>query len=453
MGNEDLMEIKSFSGTLEACGHSTPITFSVSISHAGKINFDFGVIPLTQETAYIKTLFYKESPKSEVFTLSGTSEDGTEFKTKDLYFTCLNDSWSKEAGSQMRPDGNCRCAELHRILDEISPKPFLRMCVKGLKSRFELRATSSLGAIVMNGFKSLDDPDTITGSITIQPETNPVDLSDWHEKAEKLLEHIRRVMFVASAAILQVPIIEYIVGNKCEITVFSQLKHAPSSMDVIHIHDLQHFFEAAIKSLFNPPVQVKNLFFAIEWFSMDSSYSEVRLVNAMTALENLVDSNLDDTDALIQSANEFEKTRKVLRQVIKECVAKWPDEDAKKAGEVVSALNENLANLNRRSIFEKIKRLAELWSVSFDGISDKQLRSAKKARDLIVHRGNYYEAGEDNSDDLWEHVAVIREIVVRFLLTAINNKGSYCSYLGGYHITQFPPQASDLNCCEEETLS
>jgi hypothetical protein len=119
--------------------------------------------------------------------------------------------------------------------------------------------------------------------------------------------------------------------------------------------------------------------------------------------------------------------------------------DSENIGDGVNELDAKLLNLNRKSIFEKIKRLAELWSVPFDGISDRQIKSAKSARDLIVHRGNYDKAGEDKNDDLWEHVTVIREIVVRFLLTAVNYNGSYCSYLGGYHRTQFPPQASELN--------
>ncbi len=445
MGNQDLMEIKSFSGTLEASGYSTPITFSASISHGGKIIFDFGVIPLIQQNAYILKLFHKESIKSENFTLSGTSEDGTEFTTKDLYFTCLNDSWSKEAGSLMRPVGECQSAELLCTLDEISPKPLLRIRLKGFQNFYRLTATCRLGLIEMGGISLIDVPDTVTVSIEIRPEKPPVDLATWHDEADKLLEHVRRLMSVASAAILQVPIIEYIVENKYKITVLSQSEHSPSGLCVIHFPDQQPFFEAAVKSFFEPPIQVKNLFFAFEWFSIGSSYSEVRLVNAMTAIENLVDSNLADSDTFIRPKSEFNTTRRVLRQVIKQCIEKWSDDDLKNVGEAVTALNEKLSDLNRRSIFEKIKRLAELWSVPLDGISDEQIKFAKAARDLIVHRGNYYEEGKDQGDNLWEHVTVIREIVVRFFLTAINFKGSYCSYLGGYHITQFPPQASELN--------
>ena len=34
--------------------------------------------------------------------------------------------------------------------------------------------------------------------------------------------------------------------------------------------------------------------FVVDWFVMDTTYKEVRLVNAMTVLENLIASNLDD---------------------------------------------------------------------------------------------------------------------------------------------------------------
>jgi hypothetical protein len=314
VGNQDLMEIKSFSGTLEASGYSTPITFSASISHAGKIIFDFDVIPLTPETAYIQKLFHKESPESPDFTdftLSGKSEDGTEFTTKNLFFEHLsqNPPWF-DADDYLKLVCKCDEAVFHRTLDNPAQKPLLRIRLKGFESCSQLRATSPLGTIVMNGNKSIDDTDTITGDIEIQPETDPVNITYWYDDTYKLLEHIRRVMFVASAAILQVPIIEYIVENKYKITVLSQSKHAPSLMNVIQVNDQQPFFEAAVKSFFEPPIQVKNLFFAIEWFSMDSSYVEVRLVNAMTALENLVDSNLGDKDALILSKGEFNNTKK-----------------------------------------------------------------------------------------------------------------------------------------------
>jgi hypothetical protein len=136
---------------------------------------------------------------------------------------------------------------------------------------------------------------------------------------------------------------------------------------------------------------------------------------------------------------EFDKIRTKLRQVIKKCVEKWTKEEAENAKDFVVELNERLADLNRRSIFQKIKTLSERWSVPLDGICDEEIRAAKRARDLIVHRGHYYEEENEEREDLWGHVTIIREIVVRFLLTAIGYKGSYLSYHGGYHDADFPP--------------
>jgi hypothetical protein len=36
-------------------------------------------------------------------------------------------------------------------------------------------------------------------------------------------------------------------------------------------------------------------------------------------------------------------------------------------------------------------------------------------------------------------VAVVREIVARFLMASIGYEGQYASFLGGWHLTRFPP--------------
>ena len=84
--------------------------------------------------------------------------------------------------------------------------------------------------------------------------------------------------------------------------------------------------------------------------------------------------------------------------------------------------------------------MANQWGVPFDGISDVEIRAAKKARDLIIHRGYYYEEGNNYQDDLWKHVTIIREILVRFILTAIGYEGDYISYFGGAHQAKFFPK-------------
>ena len=150
-------------------------------------------------------------------------------------------------------------------------------------------------------------------------------------------------------------------------------------------------------------------------------------------------------DTKIRTDKESEKIRKVLRRVIKRCVNNWSgEEEEEKAKDIVSDLNEKLLDLNRRTILRKVEILAKRWSVPLDDISDKKIQEAKSARDYSVHRGHYYEEGKENTA-LWEHVTVMREIVIRFLLTIIGYKGRYISYLGGYHEAKFPPQVDVAN--------
>lgn len=444
MQDRGLFEFKTFTGCLQANGGSTPIKFSARIDNAGEVKFDFGTIPLTQETFFIKKCWAHESSAINCFSLSGKSDDGFEFKTTELQFNSLTTESTKDDGSCMSLIGSSSRAEFHRKLSEPAQKPLFRMHLKGFQNFNQLNSNCRLGTVLMDGNSSIDDPDTITGYVSVSPNNEIVDLSTWRKEASDLLEHVRQVMSLASAAVLHAPIIEYFAGHDVEVVAFSQTRQSPSPMRIIHFLDQQPVFDAAVLSFFSPPFKVKNLFFAIEWFAMEATYNEVRLVNAMTVLENLVASNICDSDAMIRPPKEFEKLRTKLRQVIKKCVDKWSSEEEEKAKEVVAELNERLADLNRRSIFQKLKTLSNFWLIPLEGISDDKIKAAKKARDLIVHRGHYYEEGKENSDDLWEHVTVVREIVIRFLLTAIGYKGRYYSYLGGYHESQFPPHADSF---------
>jgi len=248
-------------------------------------------------------------------------------------------------------------------------------------------------------------------------------------------------MSFALATVLKGPVIEFYAGDNLKVVALTQTRQLSAPFRTFHYLNQQPVFDAAVTSFFSPPFEVKNLFFAIEWFAMEATYKEVSLVNAMTALENLVASNLGDNDKLIQPKNGF----KTLRKVLKQRIDKWSTDEANIADGIVGELDEKLAELNRRSLRNNLITLTQRWSVPLDGIGEDKINAAKKARDLIVHRGHYSNDGQDVNDDLWEHVTVIREIVVRFLLTAIGYRGGYFSYLGGYHDAQFPPQADDKN--------
>jgi Apea-like HEPN len=440
----DLRQATPFHGRLSLGADSVELSFNLSINAAGEIQFDFPELPLTKETAFVRTEHHKPGPLYSDFILEGQASDGTSFRTDRFNLQSANWNWNHKEGSKITIHGNCTIASLIRR-SQPTPLPMLTMHLRGFSNLGSLHATSGLGKLVMNGARhdKTTDVNTITGWVTIQPETLPQDLEQWRVDATKLIEHTRRVMSLASATMLKAPVVEFRFNETLNIEMRSQTAQTPANLRIIPEMAQESIFEAAVSSFFNPPIQANTFPFAVEWFAMDATYNEVRLVNAMTALENLVNSNLADSDRLIQEQGEFDKTtRRAIRKQIKECIADWPEADA---SDFIADLNEKLPELNRRSLIQKIYILAERWSVPLAKISREQISKAIQARNSIVHRGHYYDDGKHANDDLvelWQHVTCVRELVVRFLLTAVGYRGPYISYVGGFHNTQFPPTDS-----------
>ena len=432
MEDKGLSDFKSFSGSIQLNDSSVSIEFRARINQRGEVEFNFEPIALTKETVFI--LNFRSSV--QLFSLTGNAEDGTELRTESFHINSSSTS-EDEDGINIQLKGKCAKAIFIRSLAETALVPTLKMHIKGFQNLNQLVATCDIGQIVMDGHSSILDADTMTGSIAIQSKTpnQLVDLSVWRSEANKLLEHVHRVMSFASSSLLGVPVIEFYSNNSLEVTVYSQSKQSPASMRVFHFLDQKNIFETAVESFFNAPFTVKNLFFAVEWFAMNSSYSEVRLVNAMTVLENLIASNLSEEETLVRPKKEFDKVRKNIRCVLKETIKDWFDNDEDRAT-ALDDINKKMPDLNRKTLLKKLNILIERWSVPMHGIKESDILAAKKARDLIVHQGCY---DHNIGDELWIHVTIVREIVVRIILTVIGFKGRYISHVGGFHDEQFPP--------------
>jgi len=429
------IEWTAYSGELSLDADRLAVAFRAGADASGEIELEFEPIKLNNQSKFVFLRWHDDGKDRVVyFSLSGVAEDGTRFETAHLSFDSLG-NFSDASGTIMKPDGRCAKAVITFKLAQPAEKPVLQVRFKGFKNFRTEPIDCALGKVHISGLAEFEDANIVTGMVTVQAEALPDDVAAWHGEAERLTEHIRRIMSLASSSVLRAPLIAFYEGGTLTVTAWSQTKASSSAFPIFHFLDLDPIFQTAVKSFFDPPIAVNRLFFAIEWFAMNALYNEVRLVAAMTALENLIDSNVTEAEGLILPKRVFEKTRKVLLNVIRACVAKW----AADGDEVMSELNETLAGLNRRSMLRKLKLLAARWHVPLDGISDESLRAAKNARDRVVHRGQYYEDAAESDADLWTHVTVIREVAVRFLLTAIGFRGRYHSYIGGYHDAVFPP--------------
>lgn len=444
--HDDLRNFQRFSGTLRDGDQAMPVRFKARIGEDGEVELDFHAFRITKANWFVRERFQAGRNEVAEFVLSGVTADGLRFESDSLSFNSLgsrfsgvhNRHWSK-------PRGECGKVQYFRTLEPARDRPVLKLHLKGFDCFPPLYATCALGKIQVAGETKLSEADRLTGWIVIEATELPVDIGAWRADAEKLLEHLRRILSVGASTILQAPILEFVADDSHEIEVLSQTRQHAPVMRVFHKLNLQPVLDAAIVSFFDPPVEAKNLFFAIEWFAMATTYNEVRLVNAMTALENLIDSNLTEEEALIEPRREFDKTRKVLRKVIRACLDRWSPDRAEIARE---ELGEKLLDLNRRPLRRKLYLLATRWNVPLDGISDAQIAQAIKARNAIVHSGHHPTA--ENGPDLWDHMTIVRELVVRFLLTAIGYRGQYLSHVGGYHFAHFPPGDAETDTPDDE---
>ena len=444
---DDLRSFQRFSGTLSDGDRSMPMRFKARIGEDGEVELDIRSFRITKANWFVRERFQDRSDVAE-FVLNGVTADGLRFESDSLSFNSLgsrfsgvhNRHWSK-------PRAECGKVQYFRTIDPVRERPVLKLHLKGFDCFPPLYATCALGKIQVAGETKLSEADRLTGWITIEATEPPADISVWRADAEKFAEHLRRILSVAASTMLQAPILEFVAGDSHEIEVLSQTRQHAPVMRVFHKLNLQPVLDAAIVSFFDPPVEAKNLFFAIEWFAMATTYNEVRLVNAMTALENLIDSNLTEEEALIEPRREFDKTRKVLRKVIRACLDRWSPDRADAARE---ELGEKLLDLNRRPLRRKLYLLAARWNVPLDGISDAQIAQAIKARNAIVHSGHHPTA--EDGPDLWDHMTVVRELVVRFLLTAIGYRGQYISHVGGYRLAHFPPVGGEAEAPSDEPV-
>jgi len=431
----NLDEFTPFTGNLSLGTERVDLQFKLRFAKSGEIEFQFEDLPHNDRTKFLLKERSNRTSKPLDFSLHATAEDGSSFAT-DCLTLHANLNW---VGSRkLTLEGDCGEARIVRP-QSATDLPHLVMKIRGFANLGLLFADCDLGHVTMNGerIEKNDDLNRINGFISLQATSMPDDLMVWRSHSEQLLDHIRKVMSLASATMLKAPIRFFVHDGKWEIHAMSQTQQQSASLRVVRHVEQEEIFSTAVRTFFKPAIAAKNIPFAIEWFTMDVTYNEMRLMSAMTALENLLNSNLSNADKHYSSA--FKKITRETRQFVIECMARLaaggsvPDPDT---------LSAKLNDLNRKPLIDKIYLLAKHWSVPIEDIDKEKISDAISARNAIVHRGEYYGNKEvsDGLTDLWDHAMLIRELVVRFILTSYGYVGPYCTFVGGFRDMKFPPR-------------
>lgn len=433
----ELRDFISFDGALKSTDLEWPMTFKVKISDDGELEFEIPSLPLNENTREISSLWSKASEAPHHFRLTGVASDASIFETTTLFFT--SDRIVEEQ-SEFRIHLKARCSIGTITQSFENADGILAVCfwLRGFECFPALHAASELGNVTMTGSTPLPSGKKLSGHLQITSGTKWANAAKWLSDAQELLQHIRHIMSFAQSRDIKAVTTKIWADQTCTTKITSQGFSYGTDMPVFHFLTMQPIFDAAVKSFSQPALKVSKLNFAIDWFAMHTTYSETRLLNVITALENLINANLDEAEKFLLPPKRFDQISEMMRRAFCEPVG---DLEIK----FRRGLKAKMEELNRRPLHEKIMLLCERWNVELHDLPEDGLKLAIDARNRIVHRGHYYDDDPQKAekDSLWPHVVVVREILVRIIFSVIGYRGGYVSFLGGaYHETHYPPLIS-----------
>lgn len=427
------MKPKRFVGEIAFEEKRVAVKFSVEVSKTGVAKLSLDRMPWDVSTKFIPNAFYDQQKVLRFFNfiLTGTARDGSTFHSAKVNINALQNISSDTAPSSIQPV--LWCSECKIDLPGIRvTKPYVRTLLRGFDSIQIVSAVCSLGSLELRGPVKLkaSEKQLLTGALVIEGPEHSLNFAPWREKVDALFKQVRSVMSFARGEQLAAPIVETIWNGRKELTVRMVSNQDGRGSGAFTPFDYAPIFRQAVASYFFEPRRAKKIGVAIEWFTMPAGYREAKLTSAMTVLENLLTTNLQPGDLTLRPKRQFEKLRDEILTVARRQLEDLNMEE-KAINAEVAVLRPKLNDLNRRTLKDKIHLLANRWGVPMDGISDEALGKAKQARDHIVHRGQY--EPKDPSENLMDHVRLTRELVVRFVLAALEFEGSYTSPMTGEH--------------------
>lgn len=419
---------KRFSGNLELGEQRVPVRFSVEISKRGVAKIAIDRLIWDQSTKFIIEAYDNQETAQRFFefTLTGQARDGSTFHSSTVIFNSLGRRFTDSGPITIKPKP--WCSECKIVLPGTRGETSgVRALLRGFSSIHPIKADCHLGALEMRApmILAASEKELLTGTLIIDGPPKDTEFMSWRTEVEGLFKHIRSVMSFARGARLSAPIVETIWNGQTELNIFATSSQNGNFPGAFTVFDYATIFKQAVESHFFERGRAKKIDIAIEWFTMPSGYREAKLTSAMTVLENLLTANLSDADLTLRNANQFKKLRSNILDAAR---AKLEELGATKEtiDDEIKTMREKLSDLNRRTLKDKINILAKRWGVPLDGISEDALGEAKRARDHIVHQGQYI---SKDPDELLRHIRLTRELVIRFILAALEFEGEYTSPL------------------------
>lgn len=387
----------------------------MSVSFTAEVDRD-GLLQLHLENLAVSKEALKlnghSRPRDEVdvLRLRGENDEGQQFSSDDFHITHFSH------GAELTYQGECFGAEITIPQSEsASQNHHMRVWhVRQFSTFRKMARDTKLGRVVIAGPKNESGSQEPDGYMAIVM-ADGLDEGEWWLESERFLEHVARILSFASDTYFRPVVEERYEPGLLTIRTCRQSRANNPFMPPFHFLNLDPIFKCACESYFTRHDQIKALDTAIRWLTAPIAYDENRLVNAISALENILDgAHIEGLDKYLGSG-AFKKLAKRVREVLREAEA--PEQMLNKVPE-----------LNRRSLAEKVEALLTTRKIEAGDMPADWLDAAIKQRNHIVHRG-FAKQPLDESEDVLDHTVWVREIVTRIILEKVGFEGGYRSWL------------------------
>lgn len=420
VANPILIETE-YTGDLVIEGKSHPVKFSVSSGEECRLKVKLGKVSREVYFLAVKSSGEVGSVTTE-FTLSGASADGGTFNSYRMSFN----SWRHNSdGFHVTVSARVALVTVQRL--EPTSKPILKLWFRGFKAFRNPIVETKLGRLLVGGEIKSVETDTMSGFVCIQANSE-THVDSWREEADAFLEHMWQGLTFAHGGRLQTPRLDYIHDNVWEATFYDG-RGFSSELSVINKLNQEPFIKALVERYEQDGPLSDILWTALGWMQIETSYDEVRFLTAMTALETIVQHELPERRGTIIPKDEYRLLREKLKDVIKDNKT-LTDEDRE-------TYCKRIDGNNSKTLGEKIGALFDhygLERVDFEGDAIKDLISL---RNNIVHRGN-----KNTETNIWKQIILVRELIIRIILSEVGFQGQYESYVGKYRLRDFPENQS-----------
>lgn len=410
-----------FHGTLGDDTHSVNITFNLEIDQDGILQVRIERVRASLDAFQ---LYKIGRPGERVAFLNLTGVSDNEWACHSRHFQLTGFSNSFKEGQEIEIQGYCTTAELTRPTRNAAERSSLRWYVRQFGAVHALKWSGPLGDVLAGGPPDLPaQSQQPAGAIIITHPTGEAD-DNWWRESNRFISHIARVLSFGCDHYFLPVIEQHIQRDRMILRVVRRRRSESSSLPLFTAVYMEPLFDCACESFASHSAEVEALDPAIRWLTSPAVFREIRLLNAMTALECIVDRTAPKSLRHLMTSNKFKKLGKDIKEFLQLRVA---------PADMLTKLPE----LNRRPLRDQIQALLELRNIYVGDLPSGWIETTIAVRNAIVHTGVPALTDPDTSFR-FEHVVWVREVVTRLIFERIGFVGPYCSWLHNHGLLHFP---------------